>query len=358
VPFAIDHSIFCSPDKMSTSEISNNSSMANLVDSQIFSLLDDQSYTFPESVDSHAPVLRRRGGLTPDHLEPIAVRKWKRVLSWIAFEPDQVTELVDREGQSALHHACLFRAPANVVEAMLFASPDLASGRNDEGELALHWAVRLALPMEILKSLLIANPTGGFTVDMKGNSPVSLLWDRHDDTLLHIHGCFGRERVISSPQWKRIMLLVKSASDQERELHAIASTPSPTSFLRFAAMIYKEDLSVRDRNGRVPLSLCASSSGIDEEMDWLSLTILLDIFPQAACFPDISGRLPLHLALETNRTWEGGVKALLKAEPRCLTTRDPFTKLYPFMLAAANDSDISTIFRLLLADPECVRPMM
>ena len=50
--------------------------MANLVDSQIFSLLDDQSYTFPESVDSHAPVLRRRGGLTPDHLEPIAVRKW------------------------------------------------------------------------------------------------------------------------------------------------------------------------------------------------------------------------------------------------------------------------------------------
>jgi hypothetical protein len=344
---------------MSTSETTNSgSSMATLVDSQFFSLLSEDEYLFPERQSPQTSLQRRKGGLTQDHLEPIAVRNWKRVLSWIAFEPDQITELADREGQTALHHACLFRAPANVVEAMLYASPELASARNDQGELALHWAVRLALPMEILKALLTANPSGGFTLDKEGHSPLSLLWDRHDDTLMQIYRVFGKERVLSSPQWKRIMLVVKSDSDQERDLHAIASTPCPSSLLRFAAVACKEDISVKDANGRLPLALCATSCAVDEETAWISVTILLDIYPQAAGIPDASGLLPLHLAIEKNRTWEGGVKALWRAEPRSLCTRDPSTKLYPFMLAASADSDISTIFRLLLAAPECVRLMM
>jgi hypothetical protein len=343
---------------MSTSETSSGSSMASLVDSQFFSLLNEDDYTFPERHSPHKSPQRIKGGLTQDHLEPIAARNWKRVLSWIAFEPDQITELVDREGQTALHHACLFRAPATVVEAMLCASPELASARNDQDELALHWAVRLALPMEILKALLTANPSGGFALNKEGHSPISLLWDRHDDALMQVYRVFGKERALSSPPWKRIMLVVKSDSDQERDLHAIASTPCPSSLLRFAAVACKEDLSVKDANGRLPLALCATSSGIDEETDWISVTILLDIYPQAAGIPDAGGLLPLHLAIKKNRTWEGGVKALWRAEPRSLCTRDPSTKLYPFMLAASADSEISTIFRLLLAAPECVRPMM
>ena len=332
--------------------------MVTLIDSQMFPFLNDSDYTIPDNAGTDIPVVPRRGGLTREQLDPIATRRWTRVLSWITFKPDQVAELVDREGQTALHHACLFRAPLEILEAMVCASHDLASVRNDAGELALHWAVRLALSMETLKTLVEAYPSGAFLADNSNHSPLSLLWDRHDHSLMQIYRTMGQEGVLNSTQWKRIMLFVKGNSDQKRDLHAIASTHCPSSFLRFATLIFKGDISVKDRKGRTPLALCASSTRMDEDIDWTYLTILLHTFPAAAGIPDACGRLPLHLALESNRTWEGGIKALLKAEPRSLTMRDPISRLYPFMFAASTNSEIDTIYNLLLKDPEYVRPMI
>ena len=332
--------------------------MATQIDSQILSLFDDSDFTTSDTVGADTLVVNRRFFLTREHLDPIANRKWTRVLSWIAFEPDQVTELVDREGQTALHHACLFRAPIEIFEAMVYASHDLAAVRNDEGELALHWAVRLALPVEILKTLVEAYPSGAFIFDKSDHSPLSILWDRHDHSLMQIYRTIGQEGVLNSTEWNRMMLLVKGDSDQERDLHAIVSIDCPPSFLRFAALIYKDDVLIKDRHGRTPLALCASSTKIDEHTGWITLTILLHTFPAAAGIPDACGRLPLHLAIASNRTWEGGIKDLLTAEPQSLTMRDPINKLYPFMFAASSNAEINTIYKLLLKNPELVRPMM
>ena len=83
------------------------------------------------------------------------------------------------------------------------------------------------------------------------------------------------------------------------------------------------------------------------------------------------GRLPIHLALESGKTLDNGVDALVDAFPESVRMRDPVTLLYPFQMAAAkrdkvvDEIDRSTsgeidlavtnaIFILLLEAPELV----
>lgn len=304
-------------------------------------MLDDEEHwntdvhsTRSESSSSQS----HRGGLNSEHLDPIACRQWKTVLSWIAFHPDQVANLVDREGQTALHHACLFRAPANVVEAMLYAAPELASICNDEDELALHWAVRLNLPLEVMKLLLNACPTTGFVPDKSGHTPMSLLWDRHDDTLMDVFRIYGREKTTSFASWKRMLMLVQAATGEdivtEFPLHAIASCACPPSFLRFAIEVCRDDLSVTDDKGRLPLHVVAARKSFAPEIDQKSIETLLKAYPEAVSTPDADGRLPINLAIVAGKSWKEGIEILMDAAPTVLSQPDSKSHLYPFMLAA------------------------
>lgn len=298
-----------------------------------------------------------RGGLTSVHLDPIASRNWKSVLSWIAFHSDEVSTLVDREGQTALHHACLFRAPLDVVEGMLFVAPELASVGNDAGELALHWAVRLALPLQVLTILLEANPRSGFVKDTQGTTPLSLLWDRHEDTLVDVFRIYDRDRVTSFPSWRRVMMLfeayTKDSDIENFPLHAIVQSPCEPSFLMFATQLCRNEMDQTDDNGHLPLHL-ACSAPLSANL----LSIVLDAYPDGASVADGKGRLPLHLAIASGKKWDEGVDIIFHADPAVLGHQDPEHRLYPFMQAAIPDEAcVSTIYALLRANPEYARPL-
>lgn len=336
----------------SSSSESSGISPFDLLD-QVF-LVDSSS----DEEEDDAPSSGVRGGLTSLHLDPIASRNWKAVLSWITFHPDQVSTLVDREGQTVLHHACLFRAPLNVVEAMLFAAPELAVVGNDEGELALHWAVRLALPLRVLSILLEANPLSGFVKDNQGHTPLSLLWDRHEDTLVDVYRIYGRERATSFPSWKHIMMLIeafgKESDIENYPLHAIVQCPCEPSFLRFAIQVCHDETDRRDEKGSLPLHLaCESPLEVD------LLLIVLGADPDAASVEDGKGNLPIHLAIASGKRWEDGVNILFHANPTSLGSREPEQRLYPFMQAAATPKEpcVSTIYELLRANPEYASPL-
>uniref|UniRef100_A0A7S1Y3E1 Uncharacterized protein n=1 Tax=Grammatophora oceanica TaxID=210454 RepID=A0A7S1Y3E1_9STRA len=365
-------------------------SLANST-SAAFSLVD--GHDFQDSVETTvgkregATIKRRpiKGGLTQEHLDRIASRNWKSVLSWITFNPDEISYLLDREGQTVLHHACLFRAPSQVVEALLFCSPALARFQNDVGELALHWAARLNLPMEVLKLILQAYPEGGFVQDKDGVSPLELLWDRHCRRLYDLfRTTFTAKQTRTFHTWRRMMLLVnayatatgKSGGDHGDgddnnnsssidnievlpELHAIASCPCPPRFMKFALKLYKEQLSMRDARGRTILH-CASSVDdmvVPTEATMEHLTVVVQASPSNAIRSlDNAGKLPLHHALESGKAWDaGGLSLLLKLEPRALSTRDHKSRLYPFQLAASRDSKVDSIYSMLRADPEYIR---
>mmetsp|Transcript_26271 Transcript_26271/g.30517 ORF Transcript_26271/g.30517 Transcript_26271/m.30517 type:complete len:565 (+) Transcript_26271:225-1919(+) len=89
------------------------------------------------------------------------------------------------------------------------------------------------------------------------------------------------------------------------------------------------------------------------------LSIILDNYSSAAYVGDLSGKLPLHLALEAGMKWKD-VEKLLKAYHQAIRYQDPASALYPFMLAAtfnsneSNDDSLNTIFKLLQSCPDLI----
>ena len=176
-----------------------------------------------------------------------------------------------------------------------------------------------------------------------------------------------------------------------RAVHAAAGVDCPRPVVKIATIVHPDQLEERDGNGLLPLMIAASSpifkvhdlsdegyqledrihgddnanddeEGNDDHQDGAAalqpsvIQILLGASSLAASVPDPSGRLPLHLAIVSNKRWNQGVKDILNAYPDALMLADKHTKLLPFMLAAAtNDADLSTIFELLKSNPVLVQ---
>ena len=86
------------------------------------------------------------------------------------------------------------------------------------------------------------------------------------------------------------------------------------------------------------------------------LDILVGANPLAATIPtsmgSFAGRLPLHIAIDSGKPWNEGIKTILSAYPQAISRVDPVTNLYPFLqAAAANRPDCGIILELLKKDP-------
>mmetsp|Transcript_31069 Transcript_31069/g.47585 ORF Transcript_31069/g.47585 Transcript_31069/m.47585 type:complete len:566 (-) Transcript_31069:104-1801(-) len=176
-----------------------------------------------------------------------------------------------------------------------------------------------------------------------------------------------------------------------RAVHAAAGVDCPRPVVKIATIVHPDQLEERDGNGLLPLMIAASApifkvhdlsdegyqledrihgddntndneEGNEDYQDGAGalqpsvIQILLGASSLAASVPDPSGRLPLHLAIASNKRWNEGVKDILNAYPDALMLTDKHTMLLPFMLAAATDKpDLSTIFELLKSNPVLVQ---
>jgi len=313
--------------------------------------------------------------LTQKHIDPITTRRWKSVYGWIAFHPDELL-LRDKTGQNFLHHACLFRAPAEVIEMILFQASEVAAMANHDGELAIHWAIRLSAPNEILKSLLLANPVSGILAkDNQGNTPLSLLWERHQDQLLQTR-LDNPERMIALPAWKRIMLLFEAyrrATDEHNSspsvLHIASSCHCPPAFFPLLVNVYRDEIEKKDTQGRLPLTIACADPSANRSTDvHTKIQMLVAEHPNAAHVPDNDGRRPIYVALASGVAWEEGLEDLFNLDPKCLADHDPMTRLCPFMLAAVGAGNrlrradgawtrqdeaksLATVYSMLRVDP-------
>lgn len=334
--------------------------------------------------------------LSQEHIEAIAMRQWKKVMAWVAFHSDQVPRLEDIKGQTILHHAALFRAPADVMEFLLWAAPQLAFVPNKDGELALHWAVRLSTPSPVLTLLLEAYPESAFLPDGDGSTPLSLLWERHQISLLRT---WRTERYRlwdeSDSVWRRIMCvyraLQKCTAPTNTEHHSLpgqfgscyppftpihlaAAHPSPPCLFPLMIQVYKQQLQERDTNGQLALAIACESPTANRSFDVLTkIQLLLREYPEAARMLDPKhGQYPLLIALASGILWNDGVESLIQACPMTLSIRDSSTGLFPFALAALpktktkreimdGDSmvmeclELDTIYNTLRADPSVLK---
>jgi hypothetical protein len=72
----------------------------------------------------------------------------------------------------------------------------------------------------------------------------------------------------------------------------------------------------------------------------MAINRVLEEYPLAVKVKNNLGESPLELALKAGTTWDGGVRRLVKANPKALKEQSPTTGLYPFMTAAAVAADI------------------
>lgn len=327
-----------------------------------------------------------RKELTQDQIEPLALRRWRDVLVWVTFSPDELL-WQDKKKQSILHHAILFQAPVEVIELITLQAPELANTENEDGEVPLHWAIRLSMSNQIIRTLLSVSPSSGvYARDKDGNTPLSLLWERHQDSLLRLWWT-DRSSVLKSPSWNRIVFLMRcnyfgqtdnlrfDSSTGASDLHIIASCPCPPALFPLALRIYRNKLNDQDEMGRTPLASACSDAFANRYSD-VSTKIDLILSEHegrdSVGIPDAFGRLSFFAALEAGVYWDEGIQRFFEIDSSLISLKDSATNLYPFLLAACSarpgkhmpflssfadhsssedTSTLNTIYSLLRADP-------
>lgn len=313
----------------------------------------------------------------------------------------EASTLVGTSGMTPMHLTCSSaHASVHVVRVLLeLGKPEQCQIRDLDGDLALHAACRSGAPLEVLEVLLRANPAAVHERDFEGLTPLLRLWVRYvvtlgDDALENISSEADLTGELGEA-WKKTVLLLRCAhqgkvddnyqQNNHQVVHAASAVDCPRPVVKIAARVFSQQLAMRNANGLTPLLLAAkapifkardlsddgylfedvvhgdeSGGSDDEEESPDSESSVIEILlhanqgqaTAAACLPDSCGRLPLHLALESDKKWNQGVCKLVEVHPDGLAHLDSTTQLYPFMLAAQGErSDLNTVYEVLRFNP-------
>lgn len=288
----------------------------------------------------------------------------------------------DKSGQTPLHVAC-WNGSSEIIQILLYANPSVASIRDNHGRTPLHHAcssVSLA-SAETFKILIKANPNAVKVMDKRGKTPLALLCDRHESRLQtalelmkHVTNDIDADILYANPReniygkilrpfWNQLQILLSAYDKPECNLsldeslvHALSSIPDcPSLLFDLAVQLYPDQVKEKVF-GSLPLHCAAECPAIlDEEDGYYVLHALLLLFPHACRIPDSYGRLPLHLAIQSGKSYHGALKYLFEEYPDAISMRDGQHYLLPFMLASLSsttDSGTSPVNSTPVARPQ------
>ena len=327
--------------------------------------------------------------------------------------PADAAFIQNQDGNTPLHLAILFGASASMIQIMLATGTKAACIKNNSGLTPLALALAHGTPIATLRLILKACPEAVHVRDNNETSTIQFAWDlmiagakveenvtdssfqehnQTDQSASNINtlalcarssGLVGDSRL-----WMgKIDLLLRAAfhgvaenrsipnKRKWRAVHAACNGGTcPFDVLAFSLQILPGETKVFNEDGNLPLHIAASAPPYEttvppELAPGRPIHLLLNRSPEGAMKVNEKGRLPLHLALESGKTLENGVDALVEAFPESVRMRDPVTLLYPFQMAAVkrkglvdtteNSGEVdlaitNAIFILLLEAPELV----
>lgn len=123
------------------------------------------------------------------------------------------------------------------------------------------------------------------------------------------------------------------------------------------------DVCVTDYKGRTALHVVAKQQAYNRGIWSDIIEYLVDVERngrKCAFMKDFDGRLPIHTASYYKMNWNDGLKHIVEANIAALDITDSKTGLYPFMLAASNQSrfvtpsNLETIYELLRLNPAMI----
>ena len=269
----------------------------------------------------------------------------------------------DGAGRLPLHHCC----SGDYVRGTTMDGTRNDNEENEEqGETADEGAdtnaPRLALTHpEVVKQLITAAKQQGLsdggilTQDCTQKTPLDLLCEEIAGELNgkdHKHSDDSSSR--AARLWECLVIMIQAVHQKVNEepfrmVHATIALNCSADIVAHALTLHPEHAGERDSKGRTPLMLAALS--LDTVQPSVVCT-LLQHYPEAACMTDQDGRLPIDIIAEASKYDEEMWKALVKAEPRAIDTRDLRDKMFPFMTAAiGKKSNLNSTYRLLRAKP-------
>jgi len=107
---------------------------------------------------------------------------WKETIARTKTNPKEARAYISRREKDGrirwrllpLHAAIVFKAPEDVIEALLSSFPKAAESKDDQGMLPLHLAFRNNASEAVVNLLLLANPESVNSPDRKGRVPLTL----------------------------------------------------------------------------------------------------------------------------------------------------------------------------------------
>lgn len=290
------------------------------------------------------------------------------------FDDDEivnnVASMLDYDGRSALHYACLLRNTngnglddfehdvhnkESTIQLLLRADPSMVMipDRFGDTPLALFWQTRYDefndFYVQVSKELLRFNQLSFSFNDLQLFDWNLTIMSRCAQLLLcsadPSYTWDGNDGQISRYDFSSWM-----------QLHFLITLPNylcPTTFLHLAIMLYEEEAQVFDHNGNLPLHIAASLDPM--RMEGI-IDVLIDAYPDAVSMENKKGRLPLDIALRaSNYTWNTTVKSILERYPIALeklTVTLSAGYIENIILKAIETCNVSCLFQLLLNRPE------
>lgn len=212
-----------------------------------------------------------------------------------------------------------------------------------------------------------------------------------DEQSGHFHRTLAERRQLAVQQvntwwiWTWTIMLLKHGSECDRKwgtqfaaVHAAAmQIGCPSAVMKLLLFVFssqaQEVISERGNLANFPLhavcswqcgtGLKSAAKSLIETRKSQTIAVLVQEYPGAAQILNSRGELPLELASKTGTLWEGGVRRILKAYPKALSTPSVQTGLYPFLTSAAAAKhsacperqlqSLRTIYGLLRSNPKC-----
>lgn len=310
-----------------------------------------QLYTFIENKHWESAIERSR--TTPSE-----------VRTWISRrEPDDPNKI--RWKLLPLHATCVFRAPLNLIEALIAAYPAAPSMMDDQGMLPIHLACRNGASRGVVMTLLNAHPNSINVKDKKGRTPLNLVENSNSQ---------NKDVVIEAMQAFRISLENNALPPVGVGLRAVspamvahvgnngggtttttggaAATNSNNNLLSMATPTFGErEVDYENRTILFRLVL---------KKDWEGVSTRLHLFPDEAStwivtkgFNGNLRFLPLHKACVLSPP-PSIIMALIQAFPESVNRADQDGWL-PLHCACFYNAPVASIEAIVQADPKAAQ---
>jgi len=302
------------------------------------------------------------------------------------FQSDHsVASISDIDGSFPLHHCGRAEyLENNFLHKLMTIYPEALMQQNARGETPLILAVSLNASVPVLQEMLYRYPRAARISDSGGFYPVSLLWNSWvnvrkgatgqpvlSDDEAEVTEIVKRNRIQMKSVtgkgdlegdlaiwWHKMEMLLRVSyhktlrdalpnGKQWRVVHAAAGCDGcPPGVLHFAMKIEAGQCEEADEEGNLPLHVAAGAPAYIrqnfEKTYGSRIEMLVKKYPEASRKKNVKGELCLHIALRSGKTWDSGIKKILKAEPRGIKIKDTATGLFPFMLAAIGNKNPSS----------------